>query len=292
MLEVSNVGVLGAGVMGRGVAQSLAQAGYRVILLDLAPGILEKARESIRQNLRFGALFQGSEPAQDPEKVLGLITCTTDETSLSGVDFVIENVPEKWEVKRAVFIRLDAVCPPHCILASDTSAMPITRIASLTQRPEKVIGIHFMNPVPLKPVVELVCGEHTSQETLQATRDLLARMGKECILVNDSPGFVSNRVLMLTINESITLVQEGVAPARQVDRLFKTCFGHKMGPLETADLIGLDTVLYSLEVLRESFRDSKFESCRLLREMVEAGRLGQKSGQGFYDYPTGDISSR
>jgi 3-hydroxybutyryl-CoA dehydrogenase len=201
------------------------------------------------------------------------------------VGFVIENVTEKWEIKQKVYVQLDAICPKPCIFAANTSAIPITRLASVTRRAPKVIGMHFMNPVPLKPMVEVIRGVHTSDETVETAKNFLAQMGKECIIVNDSPGFVSNRVLMLAINEAIYLLQEQVASAEDVDRIFKTCFGHKMGPLETADLIGLDTVLYSIKVLYESFNDSKYRPCPLLKKMVDAGLYGQKSGQGFYTYP-------
>jgi 3-hydroxybutyryl-CoA dehydrogenase len=166
----------------------------------------------------------------------------------------------------------------------DTSCYSITRVGALTQRPDKVIGIHFMNPVPLKPTVEVIKGWHTSPETIAITNALLKRMGKDSVLVNDSPGFVSNRILMLTVNEAAFTVQDGVANAQEVDEIFKKCFGHKMGPLETADLIGLDTILYSVEVLHESFGDSKYRPCPLLKKMVDAGLLGRKSGQGFYKY--------
>jgi len=175
-------------------------------------------------------------------------------------------------------------CPPRTIFSSNTSAIPITRLAQVTKRPSQVIGTHFMNPVPLKPVVEVIRGFHTSNETIQATLDLLASMGKEGVLVNDSPGFVSNRVLMLTVNEAIFLLQDQVATAEDIDHIFRSCFGHKMGPLETADLIGLDTILYSLEVLYENFNDPKFRPSPLLRKLVAAGLHGRKSGRGFYSY--------
>jgi 3-hydroxybutyryl-CoA dehydrogenase len=209
---------------------------------------------------------------------------STDYGSLQDADFVIENVTEKWEVKRPVYAQLDAVCPEHCVLASNTSCIPITRIGSVTQRPDRVIGMHFMNPVPMKPMVEVIRGYHTSPETIETAQALLAGMGKDCVIVNDSPGFVANRVLMLTVNEAIFLVHEGVSDAPDIDQIFKDCFGHKMGPLETADLIGLDTILYSLQVLYESFSDSKYRPCPLLNQMVDAGLHGRKSGQGFYTY--------
>lgn len=188
------------------------------------------------------------------------------------------------EYKKDVYEKIDAICPKESVFAANTSAIPITRIASITKRNPQVIGLHFMNPVPMKPIVEAIRGYHTSEETVKTAKKLLAQMNKKCILVNDSPGFVSNRVLMLTINEAIFVLQEKIASVSEVDRIFKSCFGHKMGPLETADLIGLDTILFSIEVLYESFNDSKYRPCPLLRKMVDAGLYGCKSGQGFYTY--------
>ncbi len=293
-MKVGLVGVVGAGVMGRGVAQALAQSRHRVVLLDNRQGALDDARAELIGQIRFAGLFRkgapgpgagpAPTPSEDSQRVLERISFGTDLELLRDADFVIENVPERFAVKEAVYRRLDGLCPARCIFASNTSAIPITRIASATRRPAKVIGTHFMNPVPLKGTVEVIRGEKTSDETLRATIDLLSAMGKESIVVRDSPGFVSNRVLMLTINEAIFLVQDGVASVEDVDRLFRQCFGHKMGPLETADLIGLDTILASIEVLRESFGDDKYRPCPLLQEMVESGRLGRKSGQGFYPH--------
>jgi 3-hydroxybutyryl-CoA dehydrogenase len=270
--------------MGIGVAQNLAQKDFRVVLLDVSDETLDQARKGIKQNLRFHNLLAKSELKQNAAAVLERIVFTTGYDLLSDVFFVIENVPEKWEVKKDVYNRLDSICAPEAVFAANTSAIPITRIASATQRAPNVIGIHFMNPVPLKSTVEVIRGYHTSPATIQITRRLLSDMGKECIIVNDSPGFVSNRVLMLTINEAIFLVHEQVSSPTDVDQIFKSCFGHQMGPLETADLIGLDTILYSLEVLYESFNDTKFRPCPLLKKLVAAGVHGRKSGKGFYEY--------
>jgi len=283
-MALKNVGVIGAGVMGSGLAQSLAQTRHRVMLVDVSEKILNQAKQEIRKSVRFGGLFQKGQRAADPDEVLDRIEFTTDYQTLESADFVIENVTEKWEIKKVVYAELDRVCPEPCIVAANTSAISITKIASLTQRAPQVIGMHFMNPVPMKTMVEVIRGYHTSGHTIETAKALLAQMGKEGIIVNDSPGFVSNRVLMLTINEAIFVVQDQVAPAEDVDRIFKTCFEHKMGPLETADLIGLDTILLSLEVLYESFNDSKYRPCPLLKKMVDAGLLGRKSGQGFYSY--------
>ena len=288
-MNLQTVGVIGAGVMGAGVAQSLAEGGVQVILLDVSDDILEHASQQIRNNLRFQGLFKKSGNELSPREVLGRIALSSDYELLSQADFVIENVTEKWDIKEGVYKRIETICPPHCVFAANTSAISITRIASITERPEQVLGMHFMNPVPMKPTVEVVRGYHTSEETILTAQSLLAKMGKEGIVVNDSPGFVSNRVLMLTINESIFLLQDQVATVEDVDKIFRTCFGHKMGPLETADLIGLDTILLSLEVLYDSFNDSKYRPCPLLKKMVDAGLYGQKNGQGFYQYQSNGV---
>jgi 3-hydroxybutyryl-CoA dehydrogenase len=281
-MEIKTVGVIGAGVMGVGVAQNLAQTNHQVVLIDIAETILAHAKEEIRNNIRFQGFF--NKKVENPDNILQKIVFTQDYQALQNTDFIVENVVEKWEVKRGVYEQLEAICPPHAIFAANTSAISITRIGSATKRPTQVIGMHFMNPVPMKPTVEVIRGYHTSEETIAHARQFLAQMGKNCIIVNDMPGFVSNRVLMLTINEAVFLVQDQVASAQDVDQIFKSCFGHKMGPLETADLIGLDTILYSIEVLYESFNDSKYRPCPLLRKMVDAGLYGRKSGKGFYTY--------
>lgn len=283
------VGVVGAGVMGAGVAQNLAETGHQVVLIDIDEIQLQKARSSIGTSIRMQGLFKKKSNAEKPADVLNRIVFTTDYNKLDAIEFMIENVAEKWPVKEEVYHRLDKICPQECVFAANTSAISITRIGSATQRPDRVLGMHFMNPVPLKPMVEVIRGFHTSTGTLEKARMLLSEMQKEGIVVNDMPGFVSNRVLMLTINEAIFVVQDQVAPAEDVDRIFKTCFGHKMGPLETGDLIGLDTILFSLDVLYESYNDDKYRPCPLLKKMVHAGLHGRKSGRGFYDY--GDSSA-
>jgi 3-hydroxybutyryl-CoA dehydrogenase len=283
-MEIRTVGVVGAGVMGIGLGQNLAQTGHQAILVDVAAAALAQAREEIKKNVRFQGMFQKGAKKEDPEAVLARITFTTDYEALSGVDFLVENATEKWEIKKEIYPRIDAICPARAVFAANTSCIPITRIGAATKRPAQVLGMHFMNPVPLKPMVEMIRGFHTTDETIATARQFLHQMGKDGILVNDSPGFVSNRVLMLTVNEAVFVLHDGVATAEQVDQLFKTCFGHKMGPLETADLIGLDTILYSIEVLYECFNDSKYRPCPLLKKMVDAGLLGRKNGKGFYDY--------
>ncbi len=283
-MAVETVGVVGAGVMGVGVAQDVAQAGLQVVLTDLTEEILQRGKEEIHLGLRMQGFFRARDEIGDPDEVMGRIRYSTNPEALGEADFLVENVTEKWEAKEGVFRELDGICPERCVFASNTSAIPITRIASVTERADRVIGIHFMNPVPLKDTVEVIRAVHTSEDTLEATLGFLALLGKEGIVVNDSPGFVSNRVLMLTVNEAIFALHDQVASAAQIDSVFTSCFGHKMGPLATADMIGLDTILLSLEVLLDSFKDTKFRPCPLLVRMVHAGHLGKKSGRGFFDY--------
>ncbi|MEN3615162.1 3-hydroxyacyl-CoA dehydrogenase family protein [Plantactinospora sp. ZYX-F-223] len=285
-MEIRTVGVVGAGTIGRGVAQDFAQHGFRVILVDSAEEQLVKARENIRHLSRFKHMFRGGNESSDSSTLLDSIESGTDLALLAEADFVVENVTENWEVKRSVHEAIDQICLPHVIFAVNTSAIPITRVASASNRPARVLGLHFMNPVPLIRTVEVVRGHHTSDESLEVAMNVLDRLGKEGIVVGDFPGFVTNRVLMLTINEAAFCLQDQVASAQEVDRIFKGCFGHRMGPLETADLIGLDTILNSIKVLYESYRDSKFRPAPLLQRMVDAGLLGRKSGEGFYDYST------
>lgn len=280
---MNTVGVIGAGVMGIGVAHNVAQSGHRVILVDVSEEILARAKAEIHNNVRLQGLF--NKELDSADTTIGRIQFTCDYGELASVDYVIENVPEKWEIKREVYRKLDDICSAACTFVANTSCISITKIAALTRRPSQVIGIHFMNPVPMKPVVEVIRGYHTSEETLATTRAFLETLGKDAIVVNDLPGFVSNRLSHLLMNEAAYVVQDQVASPEDVDEIFKRCFGHKMGPLETADLIGLDTVVDSLDVLYQSFQDSKFRCCPLLRKMVDAGLLGRKSGQGFFSYP-------
>lgn len=282
---LKRIGVIGAGVMGVGVAQALAQTQHDVVLIDIQDDILAQAKDQIYQNIRLSRLFNTpKESDKTPDELISQITFTTDYQQLKDVDFVVENSTEKWQIKKEIYPQLDAICPSETVFAANTSCISITRIGSVTNRPDRIVGMHFMNPVPMKPTVEVIRGYHTSDEALDIAQQFLAGMNKDCIVVNDSPGFVSNRVLMLTINEAAFLLHEGVSNAEDVDQIFKKCFGHKMGPLETADLIGLDTILYSIEVLHESFADSKYRPCPLLQKMVDAGLYGRKSGTGFYSY--------
>jgi 3-hydroxybutyryl-CoA dehydrogenase len=282
-MKVETVGVIGAGVMGVGVAHSLALANFRVRLVDVTEEKLAAARELIRQNIRLQNMMKRGN-GMGADAALENIKCSTKYEILSDVDFAVENVIENWPIKKEVYKILDQICPPHAVFAANTSAISITKIASATNRAPKILGMHFMNPVPMKKMVEVIRGYHTSEETLNIAKALLTRMDKECVVVRDSPGFVSNRVLMLTVNEAIFLVQDQVAEPEEIDKIFRECFGHKMGPLETADLIGLDTILYSVEVLYESFNDDKYRPCPLLKKMVDAGLHGRKNGRGFYNY--------
>ncbi len=280
-MSIERVGIAGCGVMGRGLAQSLVRSGLDTVVVDISQDILDTGRNEIYQGLRFYC-FQNKE--FDPDAAMKRIRFNLSPEAFSEVDFLVENITEKPELKEPLYRKIDNVCKPGCVFAANTSAISITRIASWTERQDKVIGMHFMNPVPMKPVVEVIRGWHTSDETVETAKVFLGIMDKKAVVVNDMPGFVSNRVLMLMVNEAIWLIQDGVSVARDVDKIFRSCFGHKMGPLETADLIGLDTILYSLEVLYESFSDDKFRPCPLLRKMVDAGLLGRKSGEGFHSY--------
>jgi 3-hydroxybutyryl-CoA dehydrogenase len=277
------IGVVGAGVMGSDIAQNLASCSHDVVLMDHSVNALEGARKKIERSLKLSRFHRRSveTAAQD---AIERIRFVSGYAALAEVDYLIENVTERWEIKKPVYEVIDAICKESCIFAVNTSVIPITKAASVTKRADRVIGIHFMNPVPLKPTVEVIRGYHTSEETIQRTDEMLRSIGKSYVLVQDSPGFVSNRVLMLTINEAIFLLMEQVSTADDIDRLFRECFGHTMGPLETADLIGLDTIYYSIDNLYQEFGDSKYRPCPLLKKMVDAGLHGMKSGEGFYNY--------
>ncbi|WEG19162.1 3-hydroxyacyl-CoA dehydrogenase family protein (plasmid) [Alkalihalophilus pseudofirmus] len=280
---MKKIGVIGAGVMGCGVAQSFAQHGYQVVLVDISEEVLIKAKEDIYNNVRFSAFYTNN-CSLDPEKVLSNIYFSNNYESIKKVDFLVENVTENYELKEEVYKQVSELVNEGCILMVNTSCIPITKIAALTKDPTKVVGTHFMNPVPIKNTVETIRGYYTSEETINKTKELLYDIGKEIVLVNDYPGFVSNRISHLYMNEAAFVVQDQVATPEDVDRIFKQCYSHKMGPLETADLIGLDTVVNSLDVLFNTYQDSKFKCCPLLRKMVDAGLYGKKSGQGFYTY--------
>lgn len=275
------IGVIGAGVMGKGVAQRFAQHEYQVLLYDCDEMILEQAKKEIEKNLRCMNMFNKK---IDVHHILDNIILVKDYKEFEKVDYIVENVPEKLEVKRSVYMELDKVCKTSCILMANTSCIPITAIGAFTKRAGQVIGVHFMNPVPMKNFSEMIRGWKTDEATIESTKVLLLDVGIESEVINDSPGFVSNRLSHLFMNEAAFLVYEGVATAQQIDNIFKNAFGHKMGPLETADLIGVDTVLDSLKVLYDEYQDTKFRACPLLNRMVEAGEIGRKVGKGFYKY--------
>ncbi|HSV66603.1 MAG TPA: 3-hydroxyacyl-CoA dehydrogenase family protein [Mycobacteriales bacterium] len=285
------VGVVGAGVMGTGVAQCFAEGGHTVVVVDPDPRALTGAPRRIRDGLRLRALLgvrsAGDRSAGDrPEEILPRIVWTDRLGELADAEFIVECALERLAVKEQVFRELDRVCPSATSLASCTSAVPIGRLGAFTGRPDRVIGTHFMNPAPIKNTVEVIRSAATSDETVSATIDLLAGIGKKAIVVADAPGFVSNRVLMATINQAVAVIHDGIADAAAVDEIFEKCVGHAMGPLRTADLIGLDTVLDSLVVLRDCTGNTMYEPCPLLVELVRNGRLGRKSGRGFHDYRT------
>jgi len=280
---IKTVGVLGAGTMGNGIAHAFAKSGYAVILRDVEKRFLDRALEIIGKNLdreaKKGKIAEADKPA-----ILGRIQPTTDTAALAQADFVVEAVREQWELKTGVLKAADAVLRPDVILASNTSSISITALAAITSRPERFIGMHFMNPVPMMVLVEVIRGLQTSEDTFATTMALAEKLEKKPVAVNDAPGFVSNRVLMPLINEAAFCVMEGVATPEAVDAVMKLGMNHPMGPLELADFIGLDVCLDILEVLYKGFGDPKYRACPLLRKMVAAGWLGRKSGRGFYKY--------
>jgi 3-hydroxybutyryl-CoA dehydrogenase len=269
--------------MGHGIAQVAAQHGYDVILVDAVPAALERGRAAIGKGYER-LVAKGKLSAEDRDQALGRLTTGGDLGALTGADLVVEAVVERQDVKEKVLAELDRLCPAGVILATNTSSISITKLAAATQRPEKVIGMHFMNPVPLMQLVEVIRGLATSQETYDAVEAASRKMGKTPVEVHDAPGFVSNRVLMPMINEAIFCLYEGVGKPEAIDEVMKLGMNHPMGPLALADLIGLDVCLDILRVLYDGFGDPKYRPCPLLVKMVDAGRLGRKSGRGFYEY--------
>jgi len=283
MKTIQTIGVIGGGTMGNGIAHVASRSGFKVLLHDLEQRFLDRSLQTIAKNLeREVAKSKISE--DEKSSALSRIVPVTKNSALSEADFIIEAVVEDLEIKSKVFESMDGLARPGVILASNTSSISITKIASRTKRPDKIIGMHFMNPVPVMTLVEIVRGLATSDETYQTTKQLAESLGKTPVEVNDFPGFVSNRVLMPMINEAIYCVMEGVGTAEAVDSVMKLGMNHPMGPLTLADLIGLDVCLNIMEVLYTGFGDSKYRPCPLLRKMVDAGHLGRKTGQGFYKY--------
>jgi 3-hydroxybutyryl-CoA dehydrogenase len=281
--EIKTVAVLGAGTMGNGIAHSLARAGFRVILRDVEERFLQRGMETIGKNLdrevKKGKLGEAEKPL-----VLARLKPVTDFAAIASADFVVEAVPEKIEIKRSVLGEADKVLRPEAILASNTSSISITALAALTTRPDRFVGMHFMNPVPVMVLVEVIRALQTSDATFHTTLELAKKLGKTPVAVNDAPGFVSNRVLLPMINEAAYAVMEGVATPEAVDSVMKLGMNHPMGPLELADFIGLDVCLDILQVLQEGLGDPKYRACPLLKKYVAAGWLGRKSGRGFYAY--------
>jgi 3-hydroxybutyryl-CoA dehydrogenase len=282
-MDIRRIGVVGAGTMGNGIAHVFARSGYEVTLCDVQQGFLERALGTIAKNLDR-EVAKNKITTADKDSALGRIHPVTERNQLAGCDFVIEAATEKFETKTEIFRDLDRMVRPEIILASNTSSISITKLAAVTKRPDKVIGMHFFNPVPVMKLVEVIRGLATSQETFETVRDLSVKLEKTPVEVNDAPGFVSNRVLMPLLNEAMYAVMEGVATPEAVDEVFKLGMAHPMGPLTLADFIGLDVCLDIMRVLLAGLGDPKYRPCPLLIKMVDAGWLGKKSGRGFYKY--------
>ncbi|MBH0164455.1 3-hydroxybutyryl-CoA dehydrogenase [Fictibacillus sp. 7GRE50] len=282
-MSIQNIIVIGAGQMGSGIAQVCAQAGYSVVLHDMQEEFVQKGIGIISKNLNR-SVEKGRLDESEKESILSRITASVSLENASNADLVIEAVVENMDVKTQLFKMLDQYAPAHTILASNTSSLPITEIAAATDRPEKVIGMHFMNPVPVMKLVEIIRGLQTADDVYATIESVSKKLQKVPVEVNDFPGFISNRILMPMINEAIFSVYEGVATPEAVDEIMKLGMNHPMGPLTLADFIGLDTCLYIMETLHEGFGDDKYRPCPLLRKYVKAGWLGKKSGRGFYNY--------
>jgi 3-hydroxybutyryl-CoA dehydrogenase len=282
-MQIGKVGVIGAGTMGNGIAHVFALAGYDVVMTDVSDEILSRSLSIIKGNLDRQVKKEKITQA-DMDAAIGRIKTTTRLADLKDVDLVVEAAPEDVNMKKEIFKKLDSVCKKDCILTSNTSSISINKIADATKRPQRVMGMHFMNPVPLMVLVELVKGKSTAQDTIDLVRTTAEKLGKTPVLVNDSPGFVANRILMPMINEAVWSLHEGVARAEDIDTVMKLGMNHPMGPLALADLIGLDVCKSILEVMHEGFGDKKYAPCPLLAKKVNDGHLGRKTGKGFYDY--------
>ena len=282
-MEVNVFGVIGAGQMGNGIAQVAAMSGLRVIMNDIKQEFVDKGLKTVA-GILSRSVEKGKMAAAERDAVLSRIQPSTRLKDMAAADFVVEAATEKQEVKFELFRELDRICRPGVILATNTSSIPIGRIAAQTQRPEKVIGMHFMNPVPVMKLVEVIPGLPTSEETLKITWALAEKFGKTPARANDYPGFIANRILLPMINEAVYCLYHGVGTREDIDTVMKLGMNHPMGPLALADLIGLDTCLAIMETLYDGFKDSKYRPCPLLRKYVEAGWLGRKTGRGFYEY--------
>jgi 3-hydroxybutyryl-CoA dehydrogenase len=282
-MDIRTIGVVGAGTMGNGIAQAFAQAGYPVRLIDVAEPLLDRARQTIQKSLeKF--VDKGKLAAADRDAALGRIAPATSLDRLVDADYIVEAIVENVAAKQALFTSLDAIARPDVILASNTSSISITVLAAATKRPDRVLGMHFMNPVPMMTLVELIRGHATSNDTMRVAAGLCASLGKTAVESADYPGFIANRILMPMVNEAIFAVMDGVGSPEAIDTVMKLGMNHPMGPLALADLIGLDVCLAILEVLHQGFGDPKYRPCPLLRRMVAAGQLGRKTGRGFYTY--------
>lgn len=282
-MNIQRVGVLGAGTMGNGIAHVFARAGFNVVLCDVEQRFLDRGMATIGKNLDR-EVAKNKISAEEKAAAIQRIEPTVERAKLAGCDFVVEAATEKFDIKSELFRDLDRLCPPEIILASNTSSISITKIGALTKRPDKVIGMHFFNPVPVMKLVEVIRGLATSDETFNTVHELALKLEKTPVEVNDAPGFVSNRVLMPLLNEAMYAVMEGVATAEAVDEVFKLGMAHPMGPLTLADFIGLDVCLDIMRVMHDGLGDPKYRPCPLLIKMVDAGWLGRKSGHGFYKY--------
>ena len=282
-MSIKTIGVVGAGTMGNGIGHAAAQSGHQVILVDLETSFVDHGMETISRNLQRG-VDKERMTAAEKDEILGRIRSGTDRQLLAEADFIVEAIAEKFEAKAELFTQLDEITRPEVILASNTSSISITKLGAASRRPERFIGMHFMNPVPVMELVEIIRGLDTSDETYRTVHALAEKMGKTAVEVNDAPGFVSNRVLLPMINEAIFALMEGVGTAESIDTVMKLGMRHPMGPLQLADFIGLDVCLSIMDVLYEGFGDPKYRACPLLRKMVDAGRLGVKSGRGFHDH--------
>lgn len=281
--KIRKVGIAGSGTMGSGIAQLVAASGYRVVLIDLNDGLLKKAVSRIEKNL-LRLVEKDKITKKIKQQIVSRITTSTNLEELGDCDLVIEAVSENINIKKQLFEKLDTILKKGCIIASNTSTLPIIQLAMITNRPENVVGIHFFNPAPVMKLVEIIKSLTTSDQTVQKAKEFTLSLGKDPVITKDRPGFIVNRILLPMLNEAVFALEEGMGTAQDIDKAMKLGTNHPMGPLELIDLIGLDVILDILDVLFEEFKDPKYRACPLLRQMVRAGHLGRKSGRGFHDY--------